>query len=128
MAKKIRVTKEVVFEAAHKLNNYIGACANMHGHSYKLQVGIEGTPEQLDSRGLLVDFKELKAEISDKILSKWDHALLNDIITDRNSTAENMVQIIFEALNPWAQSRGCKVCVVRLWETATSFAELINED
>ena len=44
MQKKIRLTKQFGFEAAHALYNYNGKCCRLHGHSYKLFVTVIGTP------------------------------------------------------------------------------------
>ena len=49
---------EHTFAAAHSLRNYYGKCENLHGHNYRVQVGMEG-PE-LDETGLLYDFAKLK--------------------------------------------------------------------
>ena len=40
MQKKIRLTKQFGFEAAHALYNYNGKCCRLHGHSYKLFVTV----------------------------------------------------------------------------------------
>ena len=38
----IRITKEFKFEMAHALHGYDGLCKNIHGHSYRLWVTVEG--------------------------------------------------------------------------------------
>ena len=37
-----QLTKSVTFDAAHRLRDYVGKCANLHGHTYKLEVAIAG--------------------------------------------------------------------------------------
>lgn len=37
----MKVTKEITFDVAHILSYYEGKCANLHGHTYKLQVTLE---------------------------------------------------------------------------------------
>ena len=44
---KLRLTKAFGFEMAHALTGYDGKCCNIHGHSYKLFVTIEGEPRHL---------------------------------------------------------------------------------
>ena len=44
MKRKIRITKQFNFETAHALYGYDGLCKNVHGHSYKLDVTVIGTP------------------------------------------------------------------------------------
>ena len=36
-----RVTKIIEIEAAHQLVGYNGPCANMHGHSYKIEISMQ---------------------------------------------------------------------------------------
>ena len=56
------VTKIFKFEACHNLPHYEGACHNLHGHSYKLEVTVGGTVETSTNNpkcGMIVDFKDL---------------------------------------------------------------------
>lgn len=36
------IVKEFTFDSAHHLEWHQGKCHNLHGHTYKLQVGIQG--------------------------------------------------------------------------------------
>ena len=47
------VLKEFEFDAAHYLPEYNGKCERLHGHTYKLVVKVEGTP---DKEGMVIDF------------------------------------------------------------------------
>ena len=38
----MKITKEITFDSAHMLSNYNGKCNNLHGHTYKLQIEVEG--------------------------------------------------------------------------------------
>ena len=38
----MRIGKLFKFEAAHRLPNHPGKCKNLHGHSYKLEVVVNG--------------------------------------------------------------------------------------
>jgi len=70
---KVRVTKEFRFEMAHALWNYDGKCANIHGHSYILQVTVIGEPisdENSPKYGMLIDFGDLKKIVNDAIVNK----------------------------------------------------------
>lgn len=121
---KVFITKEFEFEAAHHLLNYDGACANVHGHSYKLQVTVSGhvyTSGVLQaSDHMVLDFKELKKIVHDKIISTHDHADLNEIYD--NPTAEVMVVKMYESIYS-ALPSDVHIESVKLWETSTSFAE-----
>ncbi len=114
----LTVTKEFTFDAAHFLRNYEGPCANMHGHTYKLQVTV--TSHSLDKCGMLVDFAVLKKSVESHIVSQFDHRVINEVV-EYNPTAENMVndfaRILLKELPGEIYLRE-----VRLWETPTSFA------
>ena len=116
---KISVTKCFGFEAAHHLPNYKGACSRLHGHSYKLQVTVSGSVDEVT--GMVIDFNILKSIVKERVVDKYDHQLLNDFFV--NPTAENMVQRIFEDLNIAFTHFGLTVESVKLWETESSFAE-----
>ena len=121
---KVYVTKEFEFEAAHHLLNYEGACARVHGHTYKLQVTASG---EVYTSGLLqatdhmvIDFKELKKIVDNKIIHTHDHADLNEIY--ENPTAEVMVVKMFGVIQE-SLPKDVRLESVKLWETTTSFAE-----
>ena len=88
--------KEYGFEAAHFIYNHPGKCRNLHGHSYKLFVSLEGTvnPET----GMIIDFDDLSKIVRDKVIFPLDHHFLNDLIA--LSTAENISVWIWEQLKP----------------------------
>lgn len=37
-----RIGKSFTFEAAHRLQNHGGKCRNLHGHSYRVEIAIQG--------------------------------------------------------------------------------------
>jgi len=130
------VRKEFRFEAAHVLERcHSDECTFIHGHSYKLEVKV--SHDKLNDDGMVIDFKRLK-EIVSPLVNDWDHALIgtqysldpifnNNVkkkIVDFNPTAENMCKFFFVRIknelnnvNRWFS------VTVRLWETATSYAE-----
>lgn len=118
----VEVTKEFVFEAAHNLLDYKGACEFCHGHSYRLQVTVKGVPEQ---NGLLIDFKELKATVNE-VIDNLDHNYLNGYF-EFNSTCENMVKWLWVELEDKFPS-GVNLEKLKLWETEKSFATLRSID
>jgi 6-pyruvoyltetrahydropterin/6-carboxytetrahydropterin synthase len=96
---KLTVKKD--FAAAHRLNNYQGSCASLHGHTWLVEVTVCG--EELDECGMLVDFKILKAMLAG-IIKPFDHSFLNDLEifrqnhTEINPTAENLAFYIFQEM------------------------------
>ncbi len=108
------------FEAAHQLPDYPGKCARLHGHNWKVEVTVTGT--ELNSLGMIMDFKDLKAEVN-KVIDALDHYYLNDLpeFKTLNPTAENIVKYIYDSLasNPVFQ-KNVKVRSVQVWESPRS--------
>jgi len=124
---EIRIVKELTFEAAHYLPKYNGKCRALHGHSYKLQIGIRGMVNS--ETGMVMDFGELKAIIKGLFIDALDHSFLNEnllpFFPNECSTAENMVMWLVDKLSKYFEqaNQSIKVDFVRLYETATSYAE-----
>lgn len=122
---KILVVKEFSFAAAHYLPEYDGPCKQLHGHEFKLQIGING--EVNKRTGMVVDFNELKEKIKVLLINLLDHSCLNhfkemDGFPCTLPTAENMLIWMHKKLvvdypfqNP--------VELIRLYETPTSYVE-----
>lgn len=105
------VCKEFTFDSAHRLPDYNGPCAQLHGHTYRLQVVVEG---QIDKNGMVIDFADLKQLVQKTVLIPLDHHYLNDLL--KQPTAENIAEWI------WQQLQGkLNLFEIRLWETPTSF-------
>ncbi|OHD27734.1 MAG: 6-carboxytetrahydropterin synthase QueD [Spirochaetes bacterium RIFOXYB1_FULL_32_8] len=109
------ITKEFLFDSAHKLENYDGKCANLHGHTYKLLITLSGT---IKEDGIIIDFVKLKQIVNDVIIESLDHKYLNDII--KQPTAENLVVWIWNKLIPEFNSDKVKLHSIQLYETPTS--------
>ena len=92
------VTVERTFAAGHYLRNYKGKCENPHGHNYKIRVTLQG--RELDSAGLLLDFKDLKS-VMKKTIERLDHQMLNDIEPFKvlNPSAENIAKYFYDQTN-----------------------------
>jgi 6-pyruvoyltetrahydropterin/6-carboxytetrahydropterin synthase len=120
---KLNVCKIVTFDSAHRLPNYNGPCANLHGHQWVLEVEVSGEADP--ETGMVIDFVVLKDLLKTKIVDKLDHSYINDSFT--NPTAENMVQsfvALIELHFGW-----CAITLerIRLYETPTSFCEWRRE-
>ncbi len=108
------------FEAAHFIRGYDGKCSRLHGHNWNIKAIVRG--EELDSLGMLVDFKILKAELN-KVLDDLDHRFLNDleIFAAENPTAENLARKIFKRLATSEIFNGAtKLYAVKVFETPNS--------
>ena len=145
---RIRVTKEFHFEMAHALWNYDGACKNIHGHSYKLFITLIGDPipDPADHKfGMVIDFKDLKGLVKPAVVDYLDHSLLvfrqaegptlDEVrkmyekvhVVDFQPTCENLVLYIAQKVQKLL-SGNIQLHSVKLYETATSFAEWYSED
>lgn len=144
----LRITKAFSFEAAHLLPGYEGPCSHIHGHTYHLHVTVAGQPlnrhgHPLD--GMVMDFKELKAIVHQKVLEHYDHALVVPSHVEFKleaagnlkpqklvrlafqPTAENILADIVRRLQGALPEQVELVCV-RLYETPTSWVEWRAED
>lgn len=124
-AMKVRVCKRVSFDAAHRLPNYVGKCANWHGHHWVVELAVSG--QIMEEYGFVVDFSRLKDWLKENVVDVLDHTSLNDTI--ENPTAENLALYIKEL---W-KSSGQKVLAdinldfIRVWETEDSYVEVGHE-
>ncbi len=107
------VCKEFTFDSAHNLIKDPGKCANLHGHTYKLQVCIEGHIN--NDTGYILNFSEINKIVKDKIINKLDHKYLNEIID--TPSAENISKWIWDNLiNMLPQ-----LSEIKLWESPSNF-------
>ena len=127
-----QVTQQIEFCYGHRLLNYDGKCKHLHGHNGKAVIVLEA--EQLDSRGMLVDFSDIKRSVRTWIDEQLDHRMIlceSDpavpflkqqgeplFLLPENPTAENIAKLIFD----FTKSQGFPVTEVGLWETPNAFA------
>ena len=120
------VVKKFTFDAAHRLDGHKGDCKNIHGHTYKLVVGIYGAIENqpgASNDGMVCDFADLKQIVKTEIVNKLDHQFLNDILPFR-TTAENMAVWMVRVL----RAEGLPIKFIKLYETPTSYVKIDEKD
>ena len=133
----VKIGKRFKWEMGHRLlKSYSEPCQNLHGHSYEMEVIIEGT---LNQDGVVLDFGLLK-EIVSPIVESLDHSLvlckddvLVPIISEQglklnvvpyNPTAENMaIDIVESIMSHFADVEGINSVTVKIWETRTGWVE-----
>lgn len=114
---KISIGKKFTFDSAHKLKGeQFGKCCNLHGHTYLLEVIIEG---EVNEQGVVFNFTDLKSIVNNKVISRLDHQILNDFISQ--PTAENIVIWIVNQIRSEIEVNGLKLRKVILYETPTSY-------
>lgn len=132
-----RITREIHFCYGHRLLDYEGKCRHLHGHNGKAIITLES--EELDPRGMVLDFSDIKQIISRWIDEELDHKMLlrrDDPLVevlrregepifcmDANPTAENIARLIFDH----TFEKGFPVVEVCLWETPRCCAAYCGE-
>ncbi len=107
------------FSAAHRLCGYLGACSNLHGHNWKVRVGLK--TDKLDEIGMAMDFGIIKS-ILQSILDELDHAYLNDVpsLNGMNPTSENLARYIYERMDKELAAHPASICEVEICESERS--------
>ncbi|MDD3652996.1 MAG: 6-carboxytetrahydropterin synthase QueD [Desulfotomaculaceae bacterium] len=126
------LTIRTSFAAAHSLRDYNGPCARLHGHTWQVEVVLNG--RQLDGYSMLVDFRELKKKTK-RIIEELDHQNLNTLEPfahsgGGNPTAENLSKYLFERLKSEFSGlqREIKIALVRVCESPEACAAYWEED
>lgn len=143
------ISKEIEFDAGHRVSTHGSKCRNPHGHRYKVRVTCEGEiiddPNRPD-HGMLIDFGNLKTIMNTKIHDVLDHGF---IVWEEDVAVRSMMEnyakefdwlyIVFpyiptaENIARWAWSQivkdiqeefgnDLKLYEVAVWETPTSVA------
>lgn len=134
----IKIGKEYRWEMSHRLQFYNGLCKNIHGHSYKMILELEG---ESDENGMLLDFYKID-EIVKPILNVYDHSFViykNDkeileflknnkfktVELDFNTTSENLAQHFADLFKvKFIQFNKLNALYVRIYETVDAYAEV----
>jgi hypothetical protein len=68
---KTTITVSLTFAAAHQLPEHEGKCARLHGHTYGLEVTVQGTPQPAGpAKGMVMDFAELRERVGRVIVDR----------------------------------------------------------
>lgn len=118
----MKICKLYRWEASHHLNlPYASKCTRCHGHSYLVEIEVEG---DINDVGMVMDFSHLKAAAAP---ANFDHQTINKIewFKERklNPTAEHLVLFIKHFITPALKPHNVHLSRIRVWETTTSWAE-----
>lgn len=135
------ISKKVEFSASHicrspqlsdaENERVYGPAANPlgHGHNYIVEVATEGVPDPVT--GMILDLKHLKEILEEKVLSVYDHRLLNREVEAFRSTVptvENIAIDIWNRLEAHIDATGrARLFSVRVHETSELFVEYRGE-
>ncbi|MBR5370754.1 MAG: 6-carboxytetrahydropterin synthase QueD [Oscillospiraceae bacterium] len=133
-----RLKTSAAFDSAHFLAGYNGKCANLHGHTWTVEVeaGAETLTESGEKRGMVIDFGDLKQAVR-ALADSYDHAMIYESGSLRETTvfalqdegfrlievpyrptAENFAKAFYEAL----REAGLPVLRVTVYETPANCA------
>lgn len=135
----MKISKEYRWEMGHRLPNHKGPCRNIHGHSYRMIVELEG---DVMKNGMVIDFYEL-SEIVKPLLGKFDHSFLvysqdkellkflsahkmKKNVVNYLSTVENISEDFLKRIISGLKKKKIKnltEVTVKIFETPNSFAE-----
>lgn len=132
----MKISKEFKWEMGHRLPFHSGKCKNIHGHTYKMRVEIEG---DLDENGMVMDYYDVSSAIS-PIVDEFDHSFMvkeNDtdvlgfldklgskkVVVPFETTAENITLFMLKKIKDRIASERIKRIKVRVYETEKTYAE-----
>ena len=132
----MKIAKEFNWEMGHRLPEHFGKCKNIHGHSYKMMVELDG---DLDKNGMVMDYYDLK-KIINPIVESLDHAFMvneNDkpvlkfleeikskkVIVQFESTVENITRYFLSEISRNDLPANIHKLKVRVCETPDDYAE-----
>ena len=99
-------------DCAHYLPGH-DKCGSLHGHTYKIEVVIEGE----NRSGMIIDFTELKKSIKDT-LAFFDHKTLNDFL--EYPSVENICESIKKKMGEQIHFP----FTLRIWEGHCKWVEM----
>lgn len=88
-------------------------CGQLHGHTYKVEVIIEGEVKH----GMVIDFADIKKAVK-KVLAEYDHKSLNDFL--EYPSVENICELLQTRLSEALDFS----FTIRVWEGEGKWAEL----
>lgn len=107
---KLGITDHI--DCAHFLPGH-PKCGQLHGHTYKIEIIIEG---EKGSDGMVVDFERLKEHLQ-SVLEEYDHRSLNDFL--EYPSVENVCELLRSKL----ETRMQFPFTLRVWEGEGKWAE-----
>ncbi len=131
----VYATRKFTFSAGHRYwrpewsaeenARRFGSLTVAHGHNYVLEVTIRGEIDPLT--GMVMDLGELKRVVGEAVVSRFDHADLNQDVLfapAKIPTTENLVRAIWDLLVPKLGAE--RLHRLRLWEDPTFYVEYLG--
>jgi 6-pyruvoyltetrahydropterin/6-carboxytetrahydropterin synthase len=132
----MRIAKEFRWEMGHRLPEHFDKCRNIHGHSYKMLIELEG---EVQSTGMVMDYYDLKKLVK-PLVENLDHAFLvykedkeiiefldkmksKKVVVDFQSTVENICKYLLREISKIGFPDNISRVKVRVYETHDDYAE-----
>jgi len=132
----LKIAKEFHWEMGHRLPEHFGLCKNIHGHSYKMILTVEG---EMNEQQMIIDYYDLE-KIINPIIQEFDHSFMvnkNDnlvlefleklnskkVIVDFDATVENICLFVLNKIKAANLPENIKSISVRIYETQFDYAE-----
>ncbi|WKZ68921.1 MAG: 6-carboxytetrahydropterin synthase QueD [Melioribacteraceae bacterium] len=132
----MKISKEFKWEMGHRLPFHSGKCKNIHGHTYKMRIEIEG---DLDENGMVIDYYDV-SEIISPIIDELDHSFMvkdsdkevidflvklnsKKVVVPFETTAENITLHLLTKIKERITSDRIKKIKIRVYETEKTYAE-----
>ena len=138
------ITKEILWTMGHRVPNHKSVCHNLHGHTYKAHITLEGKviqKEGISDEGMVIDFSDIKTISKNFIDNMLDHGfmfyegdeVMKEFFTKHPElkfikvpfipTAENIAKWLFTELRGKFVDKyntQLKLKSITIWETPTS--------
>jgi 6-pyruvoyltetrahydropterin/6-carboxytetrahydropterin synthase len=121
------ISREVEFDAGHRVPNHESKCRNPHGHRYRVVATITGRlvdRSGASDEGMVVDFGRLSELLKKYVHDIYDHGF---IVHDSDQDMLTALDVDANETNP-TSTYGWKVIVVDWIPTAENMARAIFED
>ena len=132
----MKIAKEFRWEMGHRLPEHFDKCKNIHGHSYKMIVELEG---EVQKNGMVMDYYDLK-KVVEPLVENLDHAFMvykddkeiidflekvksKKVIVDFQSTVENICKYFLREIRKTNFPPNINQIKVRVCETHDDYAE-----
>jgi 6-pyruvoyltetrahydropterin/6-carboxytetrahydropterin synthase len=129
------LTRRFQFSASHQLHNpalsaeanadAFGLCENVHGHNYRLEVTVRGTPDP--ETGFFCNVLDLKGIVDGLVADPCEHQFLNGIDLFEGvvpTTMEHLSQRIWQVVEPALAEKGMELHEILLAETDDNIVRL----
>jgi len=132
----MKIAKEFRWEMGHRLPFHEGKCKNLHGHSYKCMVELNGNI--VDGK-MVLDYYDVK-KVIEPIIENLDHSFIvwagdkelielldkmnsKKVVVDFQTTAENLCLFLLDEIKKSNLPENIKGIKVKVFETENTYAE-----